>query len=242
MGIMFWRRRSSPEEDLSQLVESLKKALGSGLKSVTLFGSMASGDFHKEHSDLNVLIIIKDMRLEVLRLLKKPLDSWMKKGHTMPVLVEAGELPHFARSFPIEFLDMLDHHKVLFGDNPLTELAVDRVHLKSQCIHELALLQLKIRQRLALAHDNSAQLRRLIAESISSARAIFRSIARLDMDKVHLNRFEAIEYLGQQAGFDPSLLERLTELRFRRSRDNLDDITEHYLIILAKVEKYLQTK
>ena len=64
----------------------------------------------------------------------------------MPVFIQRSELQAYANSLPIEFLDMQDHHKFLFGGDRLERLVMDRRHLRAQCAQELSVKQLKLRQ------------------------------------------------------------------------------------------------
>src|SRR5437660_1237063 len=129
--------RRKPELDLSELVESLQSALKTRLKSIIVFGSMASGEFHTEHSDLNVLVVA-DMAFDALEAIGPALQRWGKRGHTAPILAAPENMSGMARSFPIEFLDMLDYHRVVFGENALAGLTVDNRHLRAQVEHDLA--------------------------------------------------------------------------------------------------------
>src|SRR5205823_2188820 len=137
--------------------DALRSALGDQLKSVVVFGSMASGEFHPERSDVNVLVVA-DVSFDGLRRMGPALQAWIGKRHTPPVLIGPNDLAGYARSFPIEFFDMLDHHRLLFGNNPLPGLRVDPRHLHAQCEHDLALLQLKLRQTIACSAGDTERI------------------------------------------------------------------------------------
>src|SRR6185295_10226169 len=123
--------KRNPERDVQRLVDSLRSALGDQLQSIVLFGSLASGDFRTDRSNVNILIVA-DLSFDTLERLAGPFKAWVKKGHVLPVLVESRDLARFARAFPIEFLDMLEQHRVLQGEDPLHGLTVDRELLRAQ--------------------------------------------------------------------------------------------------------------
>ena len=44
------------EKQITDFVNSLKQAAGANLECVALFGSAASGEFHADYSDINILV------------------------------------------------------------------------------------------------------------------------------------------------------------------------------------------
>jgi len=237
--INFFKPRRSPEKDLTELIQGLTKSLGAHLQSVVLFGSMASGEFHAEHSDVNVMVVLDDSAFVEIISMTEPLRRWTRKGHILPIIVRSNEVRNLARSLPIEFLDMLDHHRTLHGDDPLAGLSVDPRNLRAQCEHELTLHFLKMRQGLALVGKDEKKIRSLLIHSLPSVLAVFRNVLRLEEKVPKLSKIEAAALLAKRVGFDAEELRRLHESRFSRSTDNLDDLLIHYLDTIEKVVDYL---
>jgi predicted nucleotidyltransferase len=235
----FSKPKRNPEKDLDALVQSLQGALGDRLKNVVVFGSMASGEFHAERSDVNVLIVAT-LSFDMLEQVSPALKPWLAKGHTAPVLAAPEELLGMARSFPIEFMDMIDHHKVLHGDDPLIRLLVDSRHLRAQCEHDLALAQLKLRQAIAAAGGDEQRLRHALIRSGRSVLAILFAGVRLEEAGARLDKITAMDRLASRADFDASVLNRIADLRLRRATDNIKDLAVHYLELIEAVLKYLR--
>jgi predicted nucleotidyltransferase len=240
----WWQRllnRKAPEKDLAALAGSLRALLGDRLESVLVFGSLASGEFHSGHSDVNVLVVA-ELSLNTLDQLGPALRPWLRKGHTAPVLVPPGDLPGFARAFPIEFLDMQDHHRVVFGKNPLTGLSVDHKHLHAQCEHDLALAQLKLRQGIAAAAGDDQKVRRVLLDSLPSVLALLRAVVRLEGDGAGLDKVTVTRRLAERLGFDILILRELDEWHARRATDNLRDMAGRYLDLIDAVLRHLRKK
>src|ERR1051326_6414720 len=173
-----FNRRQTSEHALDELVKGLTAALGKKLVSVILFGSKVSGEFREDRSDGNVFLVLEDISGETMERLRAPIKAWMKTGHPMPVLVQGGELEAYAKSLPIEFLDMQDHHKVVFGDDPLLKLIVSRDRLKAQCAIELSIKLLKLRQAVILAGNKLERLRSILTDSLPSILTLYRAVLR----------------------------------------------------------------
>ena len=125
---MWFTKKKSADHALKELVDGLSKALGPRLLSILLYGSKASGEFHEDRSDVNVFILLENASEETLKLMSQSLRRWVKAGHSMPVFIQKSELQIYADSLPIEFLDMQDHHQLIFGSNPLQGLKVSRTN------------------------------------------------------------------------------------------------------------------
>jgi predicted nucleotidyltransferase len=235
---LFFKPKKSPEQDLKRLTESLKIALGDHLSAIVLFGSMAGSEFHPEHSDVNVLIVA-DQSFDTLQQMRSALNAWLKKGHVLPVLVDRREIHRFARSFPIEFLDMQSQHRVLHGEDPLNGLTVDLTLLRAQCEHDLTLNELKLRQAFAAAGTDDKKIRSILVDSLPSILTLFRAVLHLEKSSPVPDKLDAAKKLGERIGFDSAILQRLHTLRFRRSTDHVNDLATHYLLIIEKVIKSL---
>ena len=236
---MFWQRKK-PQNVLQEFDTQLQAIAATRLRSLILFGSHASGEAQLEHSDLNVLAVFDHLDYDLLCVIGPVLRRWQKTKNPAPVLLEENELPQFARAFPIEFLDIKDHHRVLAGQDVLTTLAVDQKNLRAQIEHDLALHQLRLRQALALAHNQRLHVRHLLSESIPSVLTLLRAVLRLYEDVPRLSKLDAALRLAERLHLDASPLRRLADTAFRRQTDNLRDISCHYLALLESVLHHLE--
>jgi hypothetical protein len=233
-------KTKSADHALKELVDGLSAALGEKLVSVLIFGSKASGEYREGCSNINVFILLDSISAEILQRMAAPIRPWIKAGHPMPVFLPQAELKAYADNLPIEFLDMQDHHKVLFGgEDPLQTLAVDRRHLRTQCIQELSTKLLKLRQGLVLLGENPKRLRYFLLDSLPSILTLFRAALRLEADVPKGYKIVAAKELAMRAGFDADVLERLWDLHMRRQTDNLADLAWQYLEGIERVLAYV---
>jgi len=103
---------------LNRLVDDLRAGHGDNLASIVLYGSVAAGDHVELRSDHNLLIVLKRIALEDLRLSQATMRDWVGHGQPMPVYFTVEELKRAADVFPIEFLQMERARKVLHGRDP----------------------------------------------------------------------------------------------------------------------------
>jgi hypothetical protein len=239
---MWLFKKKRAEHALQELVHGLSQALGPKLVSVILFGSKASGEYKEGNSDVNVFLVIEDVSMETLDLMAKPIRMWIKAGHPMPVFVQKSELVTYSKSLPVEFLDMKDHHKVIFGSDPLEGLTVDRANLRAQCLQELSTKQIKLRQAVLLVDSKAKKLRAVLLESLPSVLTLYRAALRLEAEVPKGTKITAARELSERVSFDGDCLERLWNNHIRRQTDNVQDMADRYLDGIERTITYLNRK
>src|SRR5579863_9762852 len=124
------------ESALEQIVERLKTALGGHLVSVVLYGSAATGDLQKGYSDLNVLCVLSEITPRELACVAPVFRWWRGLGNPAPLLLTRREFATSTDCFAIEFHDIRDQHRVLYGEDVIQELQVDDSFYRAQVEHE----------------------------------------------------------------------------------------------------------
>jgi predicted nucleotidyltransferase len=162
------------EKDLNQLVEKLKSAAGTNLKTVVLYGSAVAGDFHPKHSNLNILCLVERAGATELESLNPVAVWWVRKGHPAPLIFTLDELRRSADVFAIELLDIKQHHRILHGDDSLISLEVPMVLHGLQVERELRVDSIRLREAILTAPRSRRALMNLMLASVSSFVTLFR--------------------------------------------------------------------
>src|SRR5271155_5323485 len=137
------------EDNLAQLVERLRTAHAEKLVSVVLYGSGAGTDYHGDFSDLNVLSVLTEITVADLRQVEPVFAWWRKLGNPAPLLMSEQEVRTSTDCFPIEFHDMQEQRRVLFGRDVIADLAIDGSFYRAQVERELRAKLLRLRQQAA---------------------------------------------------------------------------------------------
>lgn len=156
------------EEKLSALVEKVKAAFADRLVSVVLYGSAAAGDYSEHASDLNVLCVLTELTPHELVQSEPVVRWWRQEKNPSPLLLTEDEVTNSADSFPMEFHDMQEHRRVLFGRDVIANLAIDRSFYRAQVEHELRAKLIRLRQRAAELLGDAGRLTRLMTDSVST--------------------------------------------------------------------------
>lgn len=164
----------SPE----QLTEKLKKLFGANLKSVALYGSAASGEYEKRFSDYNLLVVADRWDFAALKKSAPMIRKWVQAGNPPPLLFTQDQLQRSTDIFPIEFLEMKEHHRILHGEDFLKDLEIRTENVRLELERELKTNLIKLRERFLLTADIPKQTQKLLLEASSTFLTLFRNVLR----------------------------------------------------------------
>jgi hypothetical protein len=168
-----------------------------------LYGSAAAGEHLPKKSDYNVLVLVDSLEANRLQAASAAAKAWSDGGNPAPLTLTLNEWHGSADIFPMEYADVLERHKVLFGDLR-TDVRVDPSHLRLQLELEAmgTLLQLR-RGALAAGNDAKAQLA-LLEGSLSTVMVVFRAVLRLRGEVPPTDNVELSQKVTALAGIDAS--------------------------------------
>ena len=186
---------------LENLVSQLRVAFGADLRAVVLYGSAAAGEHLPKKSDYNVLVLLDSMAPNRIVAASAAVKAWSDDGNPAPLTLTMDEWHGSSDIFPMEYADVLERHRVLYGDLVM-DIKVDPAHMRLQLEHEAmgTLLQLR-RGALAAGNDPKAQL--TLLETVSSTvMVVFRAVLRLQGEVPPLDNIELSQKVATAAGMD----------------------------------------
>jgi hypothetical protein len=227
-----------PEKKISDFVSRMRKAAGANLESVILFGSAVAGDFHPEFSNLNLFCVIRDSSFAALQALSPAVKWWDAQKQPPPLFMTRDEIERSIDVFAIEFVDMKQHHRVVFGEDVLQGLSIPvnlhRVQVEYELREKLALL----RRHLLLAAGNDSRMWELLVRSVSSFATLFRHALMVLGHDAPAGKREAVQALSKKIGFDASAFLQVLDVRERKTNSkklDVADVFSRYLLALEQV-------
>jgi hypothetical protein len=156
------------EQLFKDLTTKLKEAFGDGLLSVVIYGSAASGDHHGKYSDVNVLCVVSRLGPAELMRAAPALAWWRSQHNPPPMLMTLDELKSSTDAFPIEFHDLLDRRKTIYGVDAVAGLQVSKVNYRAQIERELRSSLFRLRLKAAPLLAARKGLLELMLDSVST--------------------------------------------------------------------------
>lgn len=227
---------------LNKFTEEIRKVCQDNLKSIILYGSRASGESSQKYSDYNLLLILEDTSPKKLFLLNKPIKKWIKRGNPPPVIFNLNDLKNSLDVFPIEFLEMKENRKVLYGKDLIGELEIKQNFLRHECEFTLKSNLILLQQAYIINYNKPKKLKQIMFSSLSSFLTVFRWIIPLLGKIAPLKKLDALSILEKEIGLDASVFATIYSLK-RQERSakniNLRNLMEKYIIEIEKVSKII---
>ena len=226
-------------DPLIELVDKIK-TLGPVVISVVLYGSAASGDHHESFSDYNVLCVVRQLTPVELEQFEPVVRWWREQGNPSPLLLTEHELRTSTDCFAMEFHDMKENRRILYGSDPIADLAVDYSFYRAQVEYELRSKLLRLRQKASGILSDKEVLLRLLADSVSTFCVLFRHALILDGESVAAQKRDVIAAAGRQFGLETGPFETLLDVREKRVKPK--DVTPNELlaVYLREIDRVIE--
>lgn len=217
------------------LVTELKEMFGERLESVVLYGSVPRHESVLGVSDINVLVILDEVRLDDLRRISPIARNCIELGRSEPRLFGAEEFRRSADAFAIEMADLLDQRQVLFGRDPVAGIEVPGAALRHQLEHEIRARHIQLRAGLMIAAPLPAAVGGLLEDALPAYVCYLRAVLRLAGRNVPVSSEDVIRAASNVIGARPDAF--LDAWGSRKSGSTLvtaidDPLVEGYLEII----------
>ena len=229
-------------DDLKELQSKIEYAFHDRLVCLVLYGSAASGEHDARFSDLNVLCVLKEITPRELSEAEPVLRFWRDKGHAAPLLMSEEEVANAADSFPIEFRDMKQRRRVLYGPDVIADLRVDGRNHRVLVEHELRAKLLRLRQQGASVLSDPAALLALCLDSVSTFCVLGRHALLAAGIEPKSSRRAVVRQLAHTLQADMSPFETLLDIREDKSGADPGDPGElfaQYLVCIQRLVAFV---
>ncbi|MGH7633842.1 MAG: nucleotidyltransferase domain-containing protein [Gemmatimonadaceae bacterium] len=206
---------------LDELVAQLQKAFGTGLEAVVLYGSAAAGEHIPKRSDFNVLVLVHELGLAELEREAAIARAWGEAGNPPPLTMTLGEWRGSSDVFPMEYADVLDRHRVLYGTPPFDGIAVNKRDLRLQLEHESMGKLLQLRQGVLAAGGDRKKQVDLLGASVSTFMVIFRALLRFAGESPPADYERLVEAVSKRTGMNVAPFVRV--IRHHRGSEPLPE-------------------
>lgn len=170
---------ASLESTLTQFTQELRELLGNQLLSVVLYGSAAGENFVPGSSDLNIAIVVQHMEFAVLKTLQPHMVLWHKRGFAVPLIVDHNFLNHSRDVFPMEYSDIKEQHRTLWGEEIFSTLPIGGEHLRFLAEHEVRSRLLRLQALYLERAGEPPRLRQILLDSLKTFLTLMRHLLRL---------------------------------------------------------------
>jgi predicted nucleotidyltransferase len=234
---------SGLDQILQPFINDLMETYRDSLLSIILYGSAASGEYVEGQSNINCLVILDEVTLPKLKKCGSHIRKWREIGIRTPLFFDPAYIRLSKDVFPIEFLDIKERYKVLYGTDFLRDLAPNLDHLRFQCEQELKGKLLRLRQEYIQRCESDKDLKSLMIKSSSSFMVIFRALLHLENSVAAPSTAEALAELSRKglAVDAMSRVQRLKRQEVEIHGAELETLFEQYLAEIHAIVGYVDS-
>lgn len=216
----------------------VRTALDTDFLAAYLTGSVLTSGFDPQHSRVNVLVIARALPSEGLDRLAAAIPVTKKAPHFEPMFLTKAQVAASLDVFPMEWLDLLERHLRLEGEDMFANVEVPRTWLRHQCEHELRGKHIRLRQEYLASGGRTERLREVLARFASGFHTLFRTLLRLRGEDPPASTERVIERLADLYGLDARALLAAWMVRYSRKSDG-NDVKDLYRRFLVEIERLI---
>ncbi len=188
---------------LKPYLEKLHDIYRDSIISIFAYGSVTGPDYNPKTSDVNVAIVLNDTSSRTLKSALETVRSGMRKKITAPLFLTPRYIKMSLDTFPMEFMNMKDTRLILFGDDILAGITVEKEDLRRECEYQLKGKLLTIRQAYLEQALNRKALERLIKMSLRALFPVFQNMLRMRLNvQPPLDKAEILRRLSEEFKID----------------------------------------
>ena len=202
-----------------------------------LTGSVLLADFDLRRSHVNILVLSRALDRPALETLPRAVPQSRKRPFFEPLFLTRSQVERSLDVFPIEWLDILERHLLIEGEDVLAGLEVPRAHLRTQLEQELRGKHLQLRQAWIASRLEPAPLKHALTRAASGFNALFRTLLRLAGEPVPASTERVLERVADLHGLDMRALLGAHLLRYRAEPHA--DVVGSYRAFLFEIERLI---
>ena len=167
------------QQHLRAYVKDVQRVYGDALDGVLLYGSAVRGEFLPGRSNLNIVLVVKFAKTDQLKKYSALHRRWAKEQIVVPLIVTQTDLPAMSLVFPLEYIELQEHHRLLAGQDPFVGFKVDQRHLLAEVLQSLRGNLLRVRQRFIEGGGTEEAVTILLPLSLTAILPCLRGVQRL---------------------------------------------------------------
>ena len=226
-----------PQDIFAPLTQDYKRAFGSDLVSLMLYGSAAGGGYIKGKSDINVLVVLTPEGMGRLDQAMDLVKNWKKQNVAVPLMLTKDFIESSLDSYPIEFLNMKNNSVLIYGENVLEKLTFKPEDLRLQIERELKSKILLLREGYLESEGSVRTVRNLIAKSLTAFMSIFNALLFLKTGGAPHDKRSTISEMQKTFGLNADVFTTSFSIKDKTDKLSSPDVMSVFKKYLNEAEK-----
>jgi predicted nucleotidyltransferase len=167
------------QQSLDDLLKAARESFADNLRSVVLFGSAAEGQL-RATSDVNLIFVLTRFDPAQAASFQGALQMATAAIRASVMFLLEQEIDAAMDAFAVKFADIGHRRRVLLGEDPFAGRTPSRDAIKRRIRQTLLNLELRLRERLAMAGHQESRLTLVVADAAGPLRSIAAAVLDLE--------------------------------------------------------------
>ncbi len=224
---------ATAEEIFNEFVQDYKDLFKENLISVIQYGR-----YVPKRTEINFMIVISETAMTSISRAMDCVKKWQKRRVAIPMFVTEEYIRSSLDSFPLEFSNLQQTHKTVFGKDVLADLTISREHLRLQCETQIKGKLLHLRAEFLATLGKAEEIKNLIRATLPAFTAVFRGLLSLKDSTAPQQTDEVFLMTAEMFSLDADLLTRVLDVNrpdYKASAQELISLCELYIAEIRKL-------
>ena len=208
----------------ASLADDLASIFGGRLRAVLVYGTHARPHPRTVKAPVQTLALVDRLEYADLSASADRAPTWQARGLDMPLLLPESEFRRSLDAFPLEYGDIITHHILVRGVDPLEGLRVADEDMRRACEVRIRSHAIHLREGFLLAGQRPAAVAQLILGSAGPFASIAETFARVTGAPSQSPPNAVAAHVARVAGLDGALVARLLALEEDHALDASDAV------------------
>lgn len=181
--------------------------------SIYIIGSAVTKGFHAKYSDINTLIVVKGIKIPFYDFIASLGKRYGKKKIRAPLIMTPDYINRSREVFPVEFLEMKLIHQLVYGDDVLKDIKIEKADIRLQCERELKGKHQHLCQGYIKAMGDKRTFTDLLVGSLSGYFPLFRGILFLYDHEIPKEKGDVLHALNECCDVDMNVFRNIMDIR-----------------------------
>jgi len=229
----------NPETVFDPFAQEMIRLLGDDLQTVASFGSAVSGDYVYARSNINMVLVFKNITVTQLKVMSVPMEQWMTRGFDVPRIFTTNDLERSLDVFPLLFMEIRDNHRILFGPDPFKTIPIEKTYLRIQVEQMLRTKMAEARTEFIASGESLRTFESMLSRSFNTIFPLLRGLLFLKGLNPSVRKDVVVSTAEEQFQLEPGILtdslrQKMGLLRIS-DKYNLLKFYEQYLRVIEKL-------
>lgn len=220
---------------LGATLTDLQHIFGDRLQAFVAYG-------HAQASPAPSLALVRTLTSDDLEACAARASSWHRAGSATPLLLTRDEFAGSLDAFPVEYGEIIDTHRLLFGIDPFAGLSIRADDLRRACEVQVKSHLLHLREDFVECGGRPSAVASLVVDSAPAFALLLRRLAQLD-GHAAVTPTDLGAFAGGRPGLNPRVVGDVLALSGGRASAGVDParLFPAYLAAVEQLAHFIDT-